>query len=1074
MRRAGTLTLLLAAGLNSSARAEPPEKADPPEIRNVRALVVIDHRSGLPGLEHNKSHIVSTLMQADAYTGRVQIDQLGPSDITPQAITDYFKNQNGVSENDGLLFYYAGHGVTQPNAGPFLQTSGGNLMRSALLEAMRTHNPRLIIILTDCCSYASPVLPPPLVAAARPNFVLKDLLFRHQGVVDINASSYDPARAYGEYAWYTWEKGGLFTDALEKAIYNDYQKLDADGNNFVTWNEVFELTQTITLMNYRNLRAMLRQFDEQLLTRDQRDVRMMLINQAAQTPQAFDLGRPLSPLPPGLPLTSRVATAPDLRALGITCRENYGRGLAVVDVSGWAKDQDSGIRAGDIINRINRHDVNTFDGLGLAMGRIAPGDSLLLEGWSGASGYGTPARFTLGATDAARCTSALTAALGDPDPGVRMAAAMALEKIGPNAEATLDALRKLVRGDPHVRWAAASALAEAGAAGIETLGEAARDPDPKLRQAALNGLLHIGARDRRAVQALVDALASDDGNVRMDAMVALGRLRIWTQAANDALKAFDKGGEVEKTQALITLYHLGSRDEQVIAKLLTALDSPNEAIRSATCDVLRSVPGAPAAVVDALAKRLRDPDQKVQRFAAWALRDIGAVRVLADALQDERATTRRMIAQILGPSGVRAAEAIGDLARATHDPVAEVRSAVVECLGGLGPTAMAAIPDLVQALRDQETEVRRCAAFALGAIGPRAEAAIPRLIEALADRDQTVRDAAAVALGKMGPRAVAAVSKLEGLLSSEGMKAAGTALAKIRGVRYLIEFAERKADVTQAAICRSMGDGWAFFPMDVVPFLAAFQDKPSSEARRVAASSLRSIMIWGRVNASDPAAEPALANLCRWIQDETDPKVLVNLIAAVRGFNFGQEVTVAPLMQALKADRPEVRAAATRALGTHGLVAAKVVPALASALRDDSPDVRAAALWALGNLGPSAHAAIPSLVGLLNDSHRSVSYGAAETLSSLGALSELVTALGQGPVAVRSASARGLGKNRGRPVISALLRALEGNEAAEVRIAAARALGGLDVAVTFDPEHGDANPAAPPPRIEINREPATP
>jgi HEAT repeat protein len=78
---------------------------------------------------------------------------------------------------------------------------------------------------------------------------------------------------------------------------------------------------------------------------------------------------------------------------------------------------------------------------------------------------------------------------------------------------------------------------------------------------------------------------------------------------------------------------------------------------------------------------------------------------------------------------------------------------------------------------------------------------------------------------------------------------------------------------------------------------------------------------------------------------------------------------VAPLIEALAHEQPDVRAAVANALGYIGPAAAgKSLPDLVKLLKDDDHDVRYCAVRALDMFNQNAAPAIPDLIELMHDS----------------------------------------------------------------------------------------------------------
>ena len=289
-----TLTLLGALATGPRAQGEEPVR--------IRAFVALDAGSHLWGLGENATRI-SFLLNSISPGGRNVSIQVIPQDhITPGGLVDYFNNLADVRPNDVLIYYYAGHGATDPKIGHFFQTSGGDLPRSALRAAILRHRPRLAVMLTDCCSSAARFQPPRRLPAPRPGAaapppgvskLMQCLFFEHQGLVDITGATYDARTGKGEFGWYG-PQGGVFTSALADALlFTPFEEIDASHDGFVTWTEFERTLRKIELETFRRYKDDRLQEAAADPTSDRKTVKMLL-DQPAQTPQAFSLAQPLS------------------------------------------------------------------------------------------------------------------------------------------------------------------------------------------------------------------------------------------------------------------------------------------------------------------------------------------------------------------------------------------------------------------------------------------------------------------------------------------------------------------------------------------------------------------------------------------------------------------------------------------------------------------------------------------------------------------------------------------------------------------------------------------------------------
>ena len=120
----------------------------------------------------------------------------------------------------------------------------------------------------------------------------------------------------------------------------------------------------------------------------------------------------------------------------------------------------------------------------------------------------------------------LIATLKDTDSQAREAAAQALGRIGPAAEAAVEPLVAMFSDeDLYLRGAAAAALGRIGSAAVPTLVRALEDPSAEIRRSAAIALGRMGPAGRVAIPALITAVADTSENVRYVAAVALGDLR---------------------------------------------------------------------------------------------------------------------------------------------------------------------------------------------------------------------------------------------------------------------------------------------------------------------------------------------------------------------------------------------------------------------------------------------------------------------------------------------------------------------------------------------------------------------
>jgi HEAT repeat protein len=125
--------------------------------------------------------------------------------------------------------------------------------------------------------------------------------------------------------------------------------------------------------------------------------------------------------------------------------------------------------------------------------------------------------------------SALGRTLKDSDDVAHNQSIKVLGELGPQSASAVPALAELLRhdADAEVRWRAAYTLVRIGpaaAGAVAELGEALRDPSPKVREGAAYALSAIGPAARPAQAALRVALNDNDPHVRFRVSKALEKL----------------------------------------------------------------------------------------------------------------------------------------------------------------------------------------------------------------------------------------------------------------------------------------------------------------------------------------------------------------------------------------------------------------------------------------------------------------------------------------------------------------------------------------------------------------------
>lgn len=528
---------------------------------------------------------------------------------------------------------------------------------------------------------------------------------------------------------------------------------------------------------------------------------------------------------------------------------------------------------------------------------------------------------------------ALTEALWDSSPGVRVAASEALCAIGtPEAvRALIDAATRPDQPDPEFwLW-----LDELGDEAVLPLIDAVRHgvspPDDHLTR--------LLASLPSAAPRLVELLDPQEPDwIRSWALECLARMDRPPVEAVDAVWRCLRGVAQPPTRAAAArlIPSLLEGPANVLACAIELMADGDPRVRAAGVRALDALPGDHP--VPRLRRRLSDPDPLVRAEAASCLAsrhpDEDLVPVLVNAAAE--GPVEALLAAHAGLERLRRADALIDILRerwvVSDDPVARVAAAA--CLRARDARSVSL---LVQLLEDPHQGVVREAIDALAAHGPRAGEAVEALIRIVTEGG-TLAAGAARALGRIGHSS--ATEPLISVLNSGKphlARVAATALAEI-------------------------GDLAAIEP------LAAAASSASEEVAQRAAEALST---YGPVAC---AAAPMLLKALREHQDDREEAVMEALCA------IGPALVPA-LLELLGDERSPAHAAAVRVLARMGSPA---VPHLVEALDLRDPVVASRAAWLLGCMGPVACEAAPRLSELLQDGDPKVRVNGAVALSRLG------------------------------------------------------------------------------------------
>lgn len=647
------------------------------------------------------------------------------------------------------------------------------------------------------------------------------------------------------------------------------------------------------------------------------------------------------------------------------------------------------------------------------------------------------AALALGELKGGATVAALVGALDDPDANVRFHAIEALGKCG--APEAVDRLAAIAQsGDFFVAFAAIDALARTQDARVAPRLAAMLD-DPLLRPAvvdtlavlgdeesvpALAGLINRGAAGLAAVAAALTGI-----HARYDADLEAGaHIQLLVRAAITPDGARHLAGTVDKREPPLApaVTVLGWVGANAIQALIGALE-----VASVQATVSEAIAAIGRDAIEPLLARLDGADRDVRPIIAGLLGRLGdrrAVPALIALLSSADAElTATAAAALAGLGDPRAFEPLLGLFGHEH---ATVRRAAIAAVNSIG--AEGAARQICGRLAHADPKVRDCALRVAGYFGFRECAAA--IVDALRDPQEEVRRAAIEQLPHLDePRALVALLAALREETPRNRAAAAHALrsADGSGVNAALRTALSDPDAwvryfAAGSLERAQDRGAA----DLVAGLAA-----NDPAIHVRIAAIRALVVL------DPPRAGRMASELACHPDDDLACAAVEVLAAAGGANADDEVE-----DALQSPRDAVRAAAVNALGSR--TTARAAEVLAWAARLTEPDT----------IGEQAIAGLRRIAAADDDEGRATAVGVLLDLAAdgpqedaavaafAGLPARIVAEVGLGlqarRVSARIAAVRALARMRQPSASEALLRALADPEAT-VREAAVVAFGQL-------------------------------
>ncbi len=360
--------------------------------------------------------------------------------------------------------------------------------------------------------------------------------------------------------------------------------------------------------------------------------------------------------------------------------------------------------------------------------------------------------------------------------------------------------------------------------------------------------------------------------------------------------------------------------------------------RDAAYELMQVGPRAAPAVRE-LMRGVRDRDEQVWFYSIRTLANIGpaaapAIGDLVDQLDSRSDQRRYLAAYALGKIGVKSRDA---LIKALSDRNHEARESAAQALAWLGKDAGPAVPALIDLFGDRES-VREQAARAVAQVGSEV---VGPVLEQLDSDDADVRATALLCVAQIERIQPVMAEQLKPLLKDEDPSVRAAAVRAVVACTNSVDpwidvlataLADESSQVRQSAIDSLAANRKA--SKDVVTMLTSLLDHDRRETRHA------SIYLLGRQGS---LGLPAVERLVRLGEDhpqhqEAIQQTIVRLGAAA----------VPDLLKAL----PDAQQSASMIGSALGEIGDDAREPLVAALNAKTPAVRASAIRALGNLQP--------------------------------------------------------------------------------------------------------------------------
>ncbi|MGE3803187.1 MAG: HEAT repeat domain-containing protein [Gemmataceae bacterium] len=551
----------------------------------------------------------------------------------------------------------------------------------------------------------------------------------------------------------------------------------------------------------------------------------------------------------------------------------------------------------------------------------------------------------------------------------------------------LEKLKKQLEDpDPKIRLQAAVGLGKHGKAAVPLvrtmLAKNRRNPNAAAeRNLAMQAIMQIGpeAADEEIMGDLLTILHQFPKE-RAVAAQALGKIG---KPAAEGLSNFAKNRQLEadiRRNALDGLGVMGPEAAQFLDGIVPNLEDADRNIRASAVNTISKI-GAPAK--DAIGNLSRvanaDSDAAVRIQATVAMCAVAptaeeTVKVINGLLQNAEAA-KPVIDSVARMGG----DGVPLLLQALKSPDQNIRFNTLQSMIKAPTVDGRVLPGLVPLLNDPVLGVKNAAVQVIGKVGagPGAAEAAPALGKLLDNKE--LRPQILPALERMGKGAAPAANDIGKLLLENDVAQTARVLQMLLkmedgaggAIDSLLLFNQSAQPPQQAVVSKIM----AGLGKGAAPALIAAMKSENVMVRQSAASMIGDLGAPAIAAGAGPVLKDGL----------TDPDAMVrqNCLLAFEKVGVGM-VTALKLTLGNAEVKPDAKALIIRSVGDLGPQGKPAVDFISGLLKDKSPLVRLAAAGALKNIGVAALDAVPKIAENLTDPDPAVRTAAAETLKAFG------------------------------------------------------------------------------------------